>query len=142
MHPSFGRYRHDDSSYMRFRTCGRGHGDADAGPGACRERSWGSKHRARARAVRGRIILVGGHSSPSGSAAERDFCADPADNTGRCGGGDPTRAGRQDRPTVLVGHSFTGMIVTEAGVDPRVSAVCSVLKVEMAAQLRGLTTAK
>jgi pimeloyl-ACP methyl ester carboxylesterase len=30
---------------------------------------------------------------------------------------------RQEGPTVLVGHSFSGMIVTEAGVDPRVSAV-------------------
>jgi pimeloyl-ACP methyl ester carboxylesterase len=31
--------------------------------------------------------------------------------------------GRQDGPTVLVGHSFSGMIVTEAGVDPKVSAL-------------------
>jgi pimeloyl-ACP methyl ester carboxylesterase len=30
---------------------------------------------------------------------------------------------RQDRPTVLAGHSFSGMIVTEAGVHPNVSAV-------------------
>lgn len=30
---------------------------------------------------------------------------------------------RQDGPTVLVGHSFAGMIVSEAGVDPKVSAV-------------------
>jgi pimeloyl-ACP methyl ester carboxylesterase len=30
---------------------------------------------------------------------------------------------RQDGLTVLVGHSFSGMIVTEAGVDPKVSAV-------------------
>jgi pimeloyl-ACP methyl ester carboxylesterase len=30
---------------------------------------------------------------------------------------------RQDGPTVLVGHSFSGMIVTEAGVDPKVTAV-------------------
>jgi pimeloyl-ACP methyl ester carboxylesterase len=30
---------------------------------------------------------------------------------------------RQDGPTVLVGHSFSGMIVTEAGVDPKVSAL-------------------
>jgi pimeloyl-ACP methyl ester carboxylesterase len=30
---------------------------------------------------------------------------------------------RQDGPTVLVGHSFAGMIVTEAGVHPRVSAL-------------------
>jgi pimeloyl-ACP methyl ester carboxylesterase len=30
---------------------------------------------------------------------------------------------RQDGPTVLVGHSFSGMIVTEAGVDPKISAV-------------------
>jgi pimeloyl-ACP methyl ester carboxylesterase len=28
---------------------------------------------------------------------------------------------RQDGPTVLVGHSFSGMIVTEAGVHPNVS---------------------
>ena len=30
---------------------------------------------------------------------------------------------RQDGPTVLVGHSFSGMIVTQAGVDPKVSAL-------------------
>ncbi|WP_201830877.1 alpha/beta fold hydrolase [Microvirga zambiensis] len=30
---------------------------------------------------------------------------------------------RQEGPTVLVGHSFAGMIVTEAGVDPKVSAL-------------------
>ncbi len=30
---------------------------------------------------------------------------------------------RQDGPTVLVGHSFSGMIVTEAGLDPKVSAL-------------------
>jgi pimeloyl-ACP methyl ester carboxylesterase len=29
----------------------------------------------------------------------------------------------QEGPTVLVGHSFSGMIVTEAGIDPKVSAV-------------------
>jgi pimeloyl-ACP methyl ester carboxylesterase len=30
---------------------------------------------------------------------------------------------RQDGPTVLVGHSFAGMIVTEAGLDPNVSTL-------------------
>jgi pimeloyl-ACP methyl ester carboxylesterase len=30
---------------------------------------------------------------------------------------------RQVGPTVLVGHSFSGMIVTEAGIDPNVSAL-------------------
>jgi pimeloyl-ACP methyl ester carboxylesterase len=30
---------------------------------------------------------------------------------------------RQDGPSVLVGHSFSGMIVTDAGVHPNVSAV-------------------
>jgi pimeloyl-ACP methyl ester carboxylesterase len=30
---------------------------------------------------------------------------------------------RQDGPTVLVGHSFSGMIVTEAGMHPKVSAL-------------------
>jgi pimeloyl-ACP methyl ester carboxylesterase len=30
---------------------------------------------------------------------------------------------RQDGPTVLVGHSFSGMIVTQAGVAPNVSAI-------------------
>ena len=29
----------------------------------------------------------------------------------------------QPGPTVLVGHSFSGMIVTEAGIDPKVSAL-------------------
>src|SRR5205823_11166157 len=29
----------------------------------------------------------------------------------------------QQGPTVLAGHSFAGMIVTEAGVDPKVSAL-------------------
>src|SRR6195952_1991947 len=33
---------------------------------------------------------------------------------------------RQDGPTVLVGHSFSGMIVTEAGMDPKVSALAYV----------------
>lgn len=30
---------------------------------------------------------------------------------------------QQDGPTVLAGHSFSGMIVTEAGIDPNVTAV-------------------
>jgi pimeloyl-ACP methyl ester carboxylesterase len=30
---------------------------------------------------------------------------------------------RQDGPTVLVGHSFSGMIVTQVGADPKVSSV-------------------
>src|SRR6202051_4951767 len=30
---------------------------------------------------------------------------------------------RQNGPTVLVGHSFSGMIVTEAGMHPNVSAL-------------------
>src|ERR1700751_981425 len=30
---------------------------------------------------------------------------------------------RQDGPTVLVGHSFSGMLVTEAGVHPKISAL-------------------
>jgi pimeloyl-ACP methyl ester carboxylesterase len=33
---------------------------------------------------------------------------------------------RQDGPTVLVGHSFSGMIVTEAGVHPKVSSLAYV----------------
>jgi hypothetical protein len=30
-----------------------------------------------------------------------------------------------DGPTVLVGHSYSGMIVTQAGVDPKVAASCT-----------------
>ncbi len=30
---------------------------------------------------------------------------------------------RQDGPTVLAGHSFSGMIVSEAGIDPKISAL-------------------
>src|SRR5215469_7436575 len=33
---------------------------------------------------------------------------------------------RQDGPTVLAGHSFSGMIVTDAGVHPNVSALAYV----------------
>jgi pimeloyl-ACP methyl ester carboxylesterase len=40
---------------------------------------------------------------------------------------------RQDGPTVLVGHSFSGMIVSEIGADPKVSAL-----VYVAAGLRTL----
>jgi pimeloyl-ACP methyl ester carboxylesterase len=29
----------------------------------------------------------------------------------------------QDGPTVLVGHSFSGMIVSEAGIDPKVTSL-------------------
>jgi pimeloyl-ACP methyl ester carboxylesterase len=32
----------------------------------------------------------------------------------------------QDGPTVLVGHSWAGMVITEAGVDPKVSALAYV----------------
>ncbi len=35
---------------------------------------------------------------------------------------------RQDGPTVLAGHSFSGMIVTEAGVHPNVSALVYVAR--------------
>jgi len=42
---------------------------------------------------------------------------------------------RQDGPTVLVGHSFSGMIVTEAGVHPNVSA-----RMEYAAIVGGCAT--
>jgi pimeloyl-ACP methyl ester carboxylesterase len=30
---------------------------------------------------------------------------------------------RQDGPTVLVGHSFSGMLVTEVGIDPNIAAL-------------------
>jgi len=30
---------------------------------------------------------------------------------------------RQDGPTVLAGHSYSGMIVTDAGIDPKISAL-------------------
>lgn len=44
---------------------------------------------------------------------------------------------RQDGPTVLAGHSFSGMIVTEAGADPKVSAV---VYVAARARMRGRIT--
>ncbi len=30
----------------------------------------------------------------------------------------------QDRPVVLVGHSYGGVVITEAGTDPKVAALC------------------
>jgi transposase len=51
-HLGRGRHRHDQSSYIRFRTWGRGHSCSPAAPAACGEPSCGSKHRSRPRAVR------------------------------------------------------------------------------------------
>ncbi len=34
----------------------------------------------------------------------------------------------QDGPTVLVGHSWAGTVISEAGVDPKVSALVYVLR--------------
>jgi pimeloyl-ACP methyl ester carboxylesterase len=46
---------------------------------------------------------------------------------------------RQDGPTVLVGHSFSGMIVTDAGVHPKVSALVYVAaRAGRGRRLRGL----
>ena len=77
------------------------------------ERSRGSKHRSRPRAVRGRIMLVRGDRPLAGSRAERDLRAEPADHAGRGGGGDPTRAGPAGRPdraggTFLLRHDRDG----------------------------------
>jgi pimeloyl-ACP methyl ester carboxylesterase len=48
----------------------------------------------------------------------------PPDDAARSGRFSRVRVvARQDGPTVLAGHSFSGMIVTDAGVHPNVSAV-------------------
>ena len=38
----------------------------------------------------------------------------------------PSGAAQQDGPTVVAGHSFSGMIVADAGMNPNVSAIVSV----------------
>ena len=50
--------------------------------------------------------------------------AKPADHAGGRAWRLPSAClARQDGPTVLVGHSFAGMIVTEAGMHPKVAAL-------------------
>ena len=54
-------------------------------------------------------MLVRGDRTLAGSRAERDFCAEPADNAGRCGGGDPTRAGSAGARAPDAGEDYTAL---------------------------------
>src|SRR6516165_11736248 len=68
-------------------------------------------------------MLVRSDPTLAGSRAQRHVCPELADDVGPGRGRDPACVGPAGRAEVLVGHSFSGMIVTEAGVDPNVSAV-------------------
>ena len=40
-----------------------------------------------------------------------------------CGGHETRSSGAQDRPVILVGHSYGGVVITEAGNDPKVAGL-------------------
>ena len=68
-------------------------------------------------------MLVGGHCAVAGGRDQDDRGAEPA--TPLQAGVAATRRALplQDGPTVLAGHSFAGMIVSEAGIDPKVASL-------------------
>ncbi len=69
------------------------------------------------------VVLVGGDRAPPAGRHDRDVGADPLTTLDDAVAETRRVLARQDGPTVLAGHSFAGMIVTEAGVDAKVSAV-------------------
>ncbi|WP_338833756.1 alpha/beta hydrolase [Bradyrhizobium septentrionale] len=83
----------------------------------------GAQRRAGAWPVRRRLVLDRGHCALAGRRAQCDVGAKSADHAAGSGRLGAALLDRQDGPTVLVGHSFSGMIVTEAGVHPNVSAL-------------------
>jgi len=74
-------------------------------------------------AVRRRVMLVRGDRTIAGGRTQCDGCTEPSDDVARSVASAARVLARQDGPTVLVGHSFSGMIVTEAGLHPNVSAL-------------------
>src|SRR4029077_5653657 len=78
----------------------------------------GTQRRAGARVVRRRLLLDRGDCAIAGGAVQNPLTTLPE----AVASAERVLA-RQDGPTVLVGHSFSGMIVTEAGVHPNVSAL-------------------
>ena len=89
----------------------------------CSVRAEGPKRRPRARAVRRRVMLVRGDCTIAGSGAQCHGRAKPLTTLPEAVASAERVLARQDGPTVLVGHSFSGMIVTEAGMHPNVSAL-------------------
>ena len=62
------------------------------------------------------IVLV--HGAWADGSCGR--CAEPFDLTGRRCRGDEAHIALQDGPVILVGHSYAGVVITEAGNDPKV----------------------
>jgi len=77
----------------------------------------------RTRAVCGRLLLVEGHRPLAAQGRELHQRAEPFDLAASGVGGGGARDRCAAGPTVLVGHSFSGMIVSDVGVDPKVTAL-------------------
>jgi hypothetical protein len=69
------------------------------------------------------FVLVRCDFQVTGGWPQRNCGAEPAHHARRLGCRDPRVLAPQDGPTVLVGHSFFGMILSEAGDDPKVSSL-------------------
>ena len=68
-------------------------------------------------------LLVLGDPAPAGGRAERVVRTESADDAGRCSGGDAARAGQARRADRARGTFPLRHVVTEVGVDPKVSAI-------------------
>ena len=84
------------------------------------------QRRACAWSVRRRLLLDRSHSAIAVRWPQRHLCQNPLTTlvatSSLVSRGRWTNPTRQYGPTVLAGHSFSGMIVTDAGVHPNVSA--------------------
>ncbi|MCV7061398.1 alpha/beta hydrolase [Mycolicibacterium vaccae] len=83
----------------------------------------GAQRRAGARRLRRRVGLARGLRRTDHPRLPGDHRPEPAHLAGRRCRRDQTRAGRQDGPTLLVGHSWGGTVITEVGVDPKVAGL-------------------
>jgi pimeloyl-ACP methyl ester carboxylesterase len=97
---------------------------------ALRRLSWAKGERARTQRgagtwlVRRRLVLVGSHQSPAAQSIERVTSVQNSLTTLEEAVAETQRTiSLQDAPTVLVGHSFSGMLVAEAGMDQKVTAL-------------------
>ena len=117
------RYPMNGRTFRGHGRCGRGKHSFPGRRRRCAARAEGAQRRPRARAVRGRLILVRGDCTNSGSGLNATAVQNPLTTLPEAVASAEHVLARQDGPTVLVGHSFSGMIVTEAGMHPIVSAL-------------------
>jgi len=83
----------------------------------------GPKRRPGSRPVCGRLLVDRRRAVLAGRRAQRRRRPKPAEHSHRCSGRDPKGLSQQPGPVVLGGHSWSGTLVSEVGIEPSVSAL-------------------